>query len=632
MPQIVLNSTNTVIHDGGTQSGSPTGSYSTNTSLSVGVNSGNKMRAYYRFELGLIPNNAVINSATLHLYNMSQSIMIDMWTIAQMWNEDTLSWNNAPILGYKIGTRNFPLYENNIDVTAVVREQLEGKNLGIALLLPDENAISATTTTIGASEHTTAIYRPTLTIDYSIPTEDKKQVEFVGSNKVTANAAAAANVPITWIVQPSDRLLAFVAYTDTYAASIDGWDKLSDEFAVSYNGWGRRLAIFSKVADGTETQCNVTFNGTVQHVTTVIGLRNAKNITLGPISPKITASTLYGPNDIANIPVNSFFMTVSVVPQDVAWTKPALNFAELVKGGYGDTGFYLQRTYNHAKTSYVSSEMEATSTQSWADASKAIIVEPITNEAPRIDGQDGDLGATAAPIQKAYTVADTEGDAVTIVEKLNGVTINTRSGAGTYTLDLSAQWENLSLGKHTITIEANDDYANPPHEPRVRTWTFTKLLAPNAKPKPIINGIGDVVTKFEGLKQLLVDKVGGDPTAKFEEIIAQIIDLANGSALATTTTKGFIYTDGSTTTSKYISVDTSILGFVPKHIVMWGTNKLDQHIYHWFDYDFYNNGTNYGNFKGNQTSVFRIPYIDGVLDLPVSGASPSYNWIAIGGA
>src|SRR5690606_5593050 len=131
-------------------------------------------------------------------------------------------------------------------------------------------------------------------------------------------------------------------------------------------------------------------------------------------------------------------------------------------------------TYNHDKTDYAPSDVQFTVNSTAAHGIKPLYLEPITNEVPHIDGQDDDLGALSAPLVKAYNVTDTEGDAITVVEKLVGNIIRTNAG-GAQTLDLTSEWASLSIGKHTVTIEASDDY--DPTRVSTRTWTFTKILA-----------------------------------------------------------------------------------------------------------------------------------------------------------
>ncbi|WP_332648907.1 hypothetical protein [Lysinibacillus sp. 54212] len=197
---------------------------------------------------------------------------------------------------------------------------------------------------------------------------------------------------------------------------------------------------------------------------------------------------------------------------------------------------------------------------------------PVTNEAPAIDGKDEYLGAFDVALTKQYTVTDIEGDGVTINEKLNGVLIRSRNAAGTHTLDLSLQWDALTLGKHTITIEANDIYVNPPHQPTIRTWTFTKLLPIKPKTPQIVSGLGDVVAKFTAYKNALAAKVGGVPGDTLEELIAKLGTMkkyVSGTVMGSADVRVFEYANGGGTTNTYYAT-VNDLPFKPAVILFKG--------------------------------------------------------------
>ena len=104
----------------------------------------------------------------------------------------------------------------------------------------------------------------------------------------------------------------------------------------------------------------------------------------------------------------------------------------------------------------------------------------VLNSAPLISDNNRDLGNYASALVKGYTVSDSDGDTVTVVEKLDGNVIRTLSGqpsGQSYTLDLTSKWSTLSLASHNIIIEATDSKGAK----STRTWTFTKTnSAPGA--------------------------------------------------------------------------------------------------------------------------------------------------------
>ena len=100
----------------------------------------------------------------------------------------------------------------------------------------------------------------------------------------------------------------------------------------------------------------------------------------------------------------------------------------------------------------------------------------IHNQPPAISGQNADLGTKREGFTHKYTVTDPDGDAVTVVEAVDGKTL--RSYAPTLgqenTLTLAGNdFTALTNAAHTITITATDTAGNS----AVRTLTFTKAIS-----------------------------------------------------------------------------------------------------------------------------------------------------------
>lgn len=103
----------------------------------------------------------------------------------------------------------------------------------------------------------------------------------------------------------------------------------------------------------------------------------------------------------------------------------------------------------------------------------------ILNAAPSITPKSTGYGNKAGAFSIAYTVADEDGDNFSVSVKLDGTEIDKKTGKalGSYTLDLSSHWQELTKAAHTITITATDSNA----ESTTETYTFTKTnSAPNA--------------------------------------------------------------------------------------------------------------------------------------------------------
>lgn len=98
------------------------------------------------------------------------------------------------------------------------------------------------------------------------------------------------------------------------------------------------------------------------------------------------------------------------------------------------------------------------------------------NKAPMISGADGNLGSFGDVFAaQGYTVSDEEGDAVTVVERLDGVVKRTYTATLGEVASFSFnadEWLQVLNGPHTITIAATDSLGLS----TVRTWTFTKSV------------------------------------------------------------------------------------------------------------------------------------------------------------
>jgi hypothetical protein len=99
----------------------------------------------------------------------------------------------------------------------------------------------------------------------------------------------------------------------------------------------------------------------------------------------------------------------------------------------------------------------------------------INNTAPVISGSDGNLGTKSGDFSQTYTVTDAESDAVTVVEKIDGVQLRsyTVTLGATNTFSVSGlTFMKLLNGSHTLTVTATDSAGAS----STRTWTFTKSV------------------------------------------------------------------------------------------------------------------------------------------------------------
>mgnify|MGYP001080284577 FL=1 len=101
-----------------------------------------------------------------------------------------------------------------------------------------------------------------------------------------------------------------------------------------------------------------------------------------------------------------------------------------------------------------------------------------TNAPPVISGTDTNLGDKNMPFSYTYQVSDPDGDPVTVVERLNGTALQTRTNVAqntdlTITIDKETLYSLAVDTMHTISIEASDDKGNKAY----RNVTFRRVNA-----------------------------------------------------------------------------------------------------------------------------------------------------------
>lgn len=100
-----------------------------------------------------------------------------------------------------------------------------------------------------------------------------------------------------------------------------------------------------------------------------------------------------------------------------------------------------------------------------------------TNTAPAINASSTSLGEKNAPFNFGYTVTDADGDTLTVTEKLDGKTANTRTGVASGTALTFGQaadaagFQRILNGSHTLTVEVSDG-----KETTSASATFTKAV------------------------------------------------------------------------------------------------------------------------------------------------------------
>ena len=176
-----------VSQDSFLSSAQPNSNYGTTANLRMGWESGtyNALRPMIQFDLGGIPSNATINSATLYIY-LFQSIPSNDYPmtfraqfVTSPWNEYGVTWNNANYLG---GTA-LPLADStnvigwrSTDVTSLVHTWQSGSQPNHGLIITGDEVPTDDRSRIFASrESGLGSY---IDVDYSVQCDNMAPVAY----------------------------------------------------------------------------------------------------------------------------------------------------------------------------------------------------------------------------------------------------------------------------------------------------------------------------------------------------------------------------------------------------------------------------------------------------------------------
>lgn len=152
---------------------SPTSSFGSATTLSVGPKTNKRTWALVRFDLSScnIPTTGGADSATLNLRITTapgSSQTLDVSTISGAWSGST-TWNTAPSTGSpfaSITTGTTSNVTKSVTVTADVDALIKNGSANRGWLISEATSSANVTTAFGAAENATAGNRPQLVINY----------------------------------------------------------------------------------------------------------------------------------------------------------------------------------------------------------------------------------------------------------------------------------------------------------------------------------------------------------------------------------------------------------------------------------------------------------------------------------
>ncbi|MED1948997.1 DNRLRE domain-containing protein [Brevibacillus centrosporus] len=465
MPVVTLSSGNSLIND--LQISSQPASSASGTTFTVGVTA-YIYRSLLFFDLGLIPNDAIINSATLKLTRSGSNSLtsIDAHRVLGDWNNGT-TWGGQPSFDQqKIGT--FAITTSvTLDLKSLVQAWVDGTyvNHGIILKSPDESV--QTTVAFYSSEYG-GPNSPQLTIDYTIPTTGKKQVEYVGKTAVDNTVQATSKtIPLPSGVQQGDLLLAQLSHSSSSVAIVPpaGWTTLVDVGVA-----GIRHGVFYKFAVPSEV--NPTFTSSSGRIFegALMAFRNVKQVG-ETFAANPSATSVFSPPATNTIYNKAVLLLLNATIGSPTATPP-LSFSEINEStnSTAQVNAQVSMRYMHDKKSTVATETQTTLSTTASGESRALYLEPIVNNPPTLtltspadnqtlaEGSSVLLGSTNDFILRISPSDPDVSDALEYTIILRGVTKQPYTAcANGVAFDYSIPYADLLLGNNAVQVTVRDN-------------------------------------------------------------------------------------------------------------------------------------------------------------------------------
>ncbi|MGN7470511.1 DNRLRE domain-containing protein [Brevibacillus sp. SAFN-007a] len=498
MPVVTLSKLNSVTQDTFVESFAPTNTQGTSTVIRVGHSSSpGNIRGLLKFDLGLVPNDAIINSATLKLKqsytNNGAGGQLDIHKITGIWDNST-NWNTQPPFD-TTPSASFTVAANGlytVDIKNLVQDWVNGAtNNGLLIKRQDESVVHYVE--FDSFDHTTNTNRPILEIDYTIPTTGKKQVEYVGQSNSYSSAEVSSITPtIPTGAVSGDYLIAhWIIYSETSTFALPpGWSLLS-------NGTGQawRYVIAYKKMQTGETAPTFQITSAAKYTTIVLyAFRNVKSV-LNTSQANTGTVTAYMPPAPINVSVDKALFVLSNWNAIGYTATPPLSYAEKEDFQNARGGFEMSIRYLHTLRTQTVSDMTTTLNAASNGVAGVFVLEPITNNPPTLtltSPSNNLVLSEGNTLQIGGSATDSDsGNVVTIKYKVNNGTARAlQSGvsngstpisfAKTLTYSNKRLWDgatdvvgaDLAEGtNHTLAVWAEDDQPGGVSSQVTRTFT-----------------------------------------------------------------------------------------------------------------------------------------------------------------
>jgi len=481
---VAISPANSVVRD--TRMNSTNASTNYGTENTIAIQGGSTIdRALQLFDLGLIPNNAVINSAVLKLYKESGvASSVNLHKVITDWVDTSATWAIAPSFNSTaVATLSFTATNgfHQFDLKTLVQDWINGdKNCGMLFKLPNE--ATSVNIQLSSANNPTVANRPVLEVDFSIPTTGKKQVEYVGSGAVASTASGTSiSVPLAVGVITDDLLVAVIQNGSGQGniSTPSGWTLQFTYPSIRSSSY----AIYTRFA--TSSTGNVVFSSayTSNWGGRIHAFRNVKSIHQ-KASQAMSANTNFQPTEgTINATITNLLAAVFNSADSNYRFTPQINFFEVIDEGQPQDkyGNQVMLSYMHNKNSLTGLDMRSFYSGTGYGASTLFMLEPKTNTAPTLTltSPANNLslaeGNTMA-VQGSATEVDS-GNVVTSKYKINNGTVRAlQSGVSNGSTPISFAKNLTYKGKrmwdgavdvsgadlaenvdHTLTVWAEDD-------------------------------------------------------------------------------------------------------------------------------------------------------------------------------
>ncbi|NRS47280.1 DNRLRE domain-containing protein [Brevibacillus sp. HB2.2] len=385
MPVITLYSTNSIVRATYVNSSFPNDSFEPSTSvLTFGVNGTVVLRSFLLFDIGQIPNGAIINSAKLQLNIHSSSGETRNFEIKALASslpaKGSVTWNSQPqTIGVSATGAFDPNSTANLEMKNVVQQWVNADFANFGFVIKNQSeANNSGIYHFYSDQYANDALRPKLVIDYTLPSE-RKDAYFVSGYQSNASATEFTLSPPVGYQANDIMLIAVRAGSTANPITVTaGWTMLYDKVVGSY-----RYALAYKKIVGAEP--NVRFYAGGDYVGwygTVSMYRNAKGVSAPEPTQYTGAQNKYAPQDTQFNNVSGTMVVMNLLSSGASISTMPKGFITRAHNTYADSTQHLIDKYVHKSYIEKGDDCATWYTGSYPGVSMSVALLPIVNEPP----------------------------------------------------------------------------------------------------------------------------------------------------------------------------------------------------------------------------------------------------------